>query len=94
MDPQACFETYLFAIAEGDYDQARESQEAYSGWMGKSGFPAEARDGFHVTVLDLEQDRYGVVAPGAPTRTPSNGPAVEKWRKVQDHDMGKGDLVR
>ena len=71
MDPIACFYAFVGACDDGDYDCAADAQECYEGWTAKGGFNATDTDGAEVIKLDIEQDRYLVIADG-----------IERWRKA------------
>ena len=58
MDPQVCFEQFVTACKDGDYEVAGERQAAYEGWIERDGLPATLEPEVNVLKLDLEQDRY------------------------------------
>lgn len=68
MDPQACFEAFVGACEDGDYDCGTDAEESYNDWIAKGGYPADDR-GAKVLRCDLEKDRYLVNADG-----------IERWR--------------
>lgn len=38
MDPQACFERWMYAVARGDASEARDAYEDLSEWLRRGGF--------------------------------------------------------
>lgn len=64
MDPQACFQRFIDAVANGDYGEAYEAMYDYLAWTEANGFRARDKDGSEVVKFDAERDRYLVLADG------------------------------
>lgn len=61
MDPQACFQRFVDAVADGNFDIMFEAASDYRDWIAKGGFKAKDADGSEVVRLDAAQDRYLVL---------------------------------
>lgn len=78
MDPNACITRFITACFDGDYTEAGQAESDYRAWILKGGFPGQVyglscAESLAVSVLDMEQDRIGVVT------SPQHVPQVEKW---------------
>jgi hypothetical protein len=75
MDPLVCFQLFLAAVREGNFDAAREHADDFNAWIARGGFPAYCYNGDYIHKLDSERDRYLV--------TCDSPQGEERWRDVR-----------